>query len=300
MNKLIIHSTLTSQAIIEFAALCVSGWVTSNKIESAGFAYLIDTADGSHHITPNKTSKKSHADLTDELLLLLLCFSLLDSKIDCLGDWSCQKQIEHAINWIKTGESACKPLSINDQIHQFSNLTLIDLTEVHDLFENKECSIKTTMCSTKFPELFPFSNVYDATHASLRHVSGNECYITFEDEDSPIKHKFDAPCPADFIFNEWRSAFEGKKAPRFQKKTSKPKSYYRSSNDRWKIAKMIGEIPTEHKKRVFSWVNETIRTVDSYHDSRGSDGPLPEKFEITFGEQKLIATQELVFSFAKE
>lgn len=299
MNKLKVQTFLSNQATAEFAALCVTGWVTSNKIESAGFKYLVDTADGSHHFSIEKISKKPLADLTDELLLLLLGLSLIGSNIVCAGEWSSPKEIEHALNWITRGESICKQLSMGDKINQLTNLTLQDLQEIHDLFANKENSAKECLYSAKFRELFPFSDLYDSSHGSLRHAGGNECYIAFTDEKLAIKHKIDAPCPADFRYEEWRSSFEGRKPPGVRKNSNKPKSYYRSATDRWKIAKMIGEIPIEHKEKVFSWVNSTIKTVDAYHDTRGSEGPLPERFEIAFGEQKLVATQELVFSFDK-
>lgn len=299
MNKLIFQSTHSISAITEYVALCVTGWITANRIRSSGFEYLLDTTGDSHQFTIEKISKKTLSDLVDELILFLLGLSMLDSKIECIGEWSSQKEIKHAIDWLKSKESFCKPLSDRDQIHHLTNLTLQDLQEIHELFENKERSTNECLYSAKFRELFPFSDLYDSNHGSLSHAGGNECYIDFADEKSPIKHKIDAPCPADFRFEECRSSFEGRKPPRFRKTTSPSKGYNRSANDRWKIAKMLGEIPVEYKPRVYSWVNSTIKTVDAYHDTRGSEGPLPERFEIAFGEQKLVATQELVFSFDK-
>lgn len=300
MNKLLFQSTLSSSAIIEYVALCVTGWITTNRIRTSGFEYLIDTTGDSHQFAIEKISKKPLSDLVDELILFLLGLSALDSKIECIGEWKSLDKIEHAIDWIKSKESFCKPLSNSNQIHHLTNLTLQDLQEIHELFENEEKSTTECLYSAKFSELFPFSDLYDSNHGSLRHAGGNECYIDFADEKSPIRHKIDAPCPADFRYEEWRSSFEGRKPPRFRKNTSPSKGYYRSANDRWKIAKMLGEIPVEHKPKVYSWVNSTIKTVDAYHDTRGSDGPLPEKFDLDFGDQKITATRDLVFSFGKK
>ena len=285
MNGLKIQSHFSQPAIIEFAALCVAGWVTGNEIKSPSFSYTVETTDDWHHLSIDQSSKKAFTDLMDELLMVLMGLSMLGSNIEIEGHWSNETRMRHAWNWTRSHSNSTPPLSQSFRIHPLSNLTLDDLIAIHELFET----------SDDFASLFPFCNLYDSSHGSLRHFKGNECYIKFEQGKTPITHKIDSPNPADLRFDQWLSAFENRTAPKAPKFNAKSKGYYKSANDRWKIAKMLGEIPGEHKSRVFAFVDDVINTVNEYHDTRGVQGPLPERFEIVFDHMKLVANPELVF-----
>ncbi|MDX2106128.1 MAG: hypothetical protein SFY67_06965 [Candidatus Melainabacteria bacterium] len=285
MHSLKIQSQLPQQAIIEFVALCVAGWVTGNEIKSSSFRYTVETTDDWYHISIDQTSKKAFTDLTEELLMLLLGLATLTAHIEIEGHWSNEDRIRHAYDWTRSHSNSIPQLSQSSPIHPLSNLTLDDLIAIHELL-NK---------SNDFASLFPFCDLYDSSHGSLRHFKGNECYVKFEQNKAPITHKIDSPNPADLRFDQWLSALENRTAPKAPKFNAKSKGYFKSANDRWKIAKMLGEIPGEHKSRVFAFVNDVINTVNEYHDTRGSQGPLPERFEIAFDHMKLIANPELVF-----
>lgn len=299
MNYLSVRSSIPKQAIIEFSALCVAGWVTSNEIQSVGFKYIFDTTDDEHKISFEKTSKKSFSEIIAEPLALLLGLSMLDSKIECAGEWSNEEQIQHAVSWADTRKCSCKPLSMNQPVHQLTSLTLNDLMEIYDLFEKLEGSSRMPYTSKLFAEIFPFSSLYDSTHGSLRHFRGNETYITFTENQAPITHKIDSPNPVDFHLDEWLYFLAGKKAPKTRNYFKiAPKGYFKTEVDRWKVSKMLGEVPEEHKARVYAWVDDSINTVNHFHDSRGADGPLPAMFEISFGDQTMTATQDLVFDLS--
>lgn len=286
MHNLKIQSQIPQQAIIEFVALCVAGWVTSNEIKSSSFRYTVETADNWYHIAIEHLSKRAFTDLMDELLMVLLSLSMLGSNIEIEGDCSNEARIRHAYDWTRSHSYSNSPLSQTSPIHPLTSLTLDDLIAIHELFET----------SNDFASLFPFCTLYDSSHGSLRHFKGNECYIKFELGKTPITHKIDSPNPADLRFDQWLSDFENRKAPKAPKFNAKAKGYFKSANDRWKIAKMLGEIPGEHKNRVFAFVNDVINTVNEYHDTRGSQGPLPERFEIAFDHMKLVANPELIFN----
>lgn len=63
---------------------------------------------------------------------------------------------------------------------------------------------------------------------------------------------------------------------------------------RWRISKLLGAVPQQHKARVFSWAAEAINSVDEFHNARGGV-PLPEIFECRYDHARLVADRELRF-----
>lgn len=300
MNLLSVRTSHSQPLIISFSALCVTGWVTSNQIKSA-FRYVFEKTKEGHLISIEKTSKKKFSDIIDELLSLLLGLSLLeDTKIECSGEWSNEEQIQHAVSWANAQECSCNPLSMDQPLHQLTKLSLQDLADIHELFETLEGSSRMDCTSKEFASIFPFSNLYDSTHGSLRHSKGNETYIEFVENQAPITYKVDSPRPCEFHFDEWCCAFEGKPAPKLRKNTQKQKGYFKSEYDRWQTSKLLGDVPEEHKAQVFAWVENSINTVNYFHDTHGADGPLPDKFEIKIGDKTMTATPDLIFGLSEK
>ncbi|MBX9666509.1 MAG: hypothetical protein K2X93_02775 [Candidatus Obscuribacterales bacterium] len=296
MNRLLIDSKFSAGTVIEYAALCLSGWVYENKIESDLLCCELELRDGKLIFTLSPPARVHAKFEREEAICLMLGMLNIGAIVEVDGEWRKNRSVKHAMQW--AAERQWTVQDANTAIHPYSHLKLSDLQIIHDCLIDKKISVSKMNSDFEMSRIFPFVDCYGGSYGPLRHRSGNEIQVKLVDNEFPLGHKLSAPVPCEGVYEGWLYAEAGKPSPRRRFDPKNPGPYRDSLTNQWKVAHMLGSVPEEHKSKVYSWVTDCFNALAKYHDTRGGV-PIPEVFEIEFDGYRMTATQKFVFRLEK-
>lgn len=292
-NRIVVTTTLPLGAVIEFAALCIAGWISTPKIVGSVLAYEFALTNHQIVLTFTTHPKADGEAIAEELLSLLLGLFSLGAAVEAEGDVFDQNQLNKAIAWANSIRFSAH--SLDEPIHRFFRITLMDLEFVFRYLADRTTPISNYWNDQVYASNFPYLDVYAGDNGSIRHKSGAEISIEWTGNKFVRSHKLVVPRASDAIVSRYRCEISGKK---FKDKkipletSSGP--YRKSFQNQMRAARMLGQVPPEHQQRVFAWFSSVFNDVDYFHDTRGGI-PLPNIFEIEFDGCKMTATHDFDF-----
>lgn len=293
-NQIIVRGEIAKGIIKELIGLCVGGWLEGDQIQGAVLSYSVDFSEACQlKILTKKTgplTKEAH----EELMCLVFGLFAMGIEFSAEGAFFDHDELREALVWIE--RQSQDQFEVSQTIHPNSHLTLVDLGTIHDLLTDQVETIEALEGDSGFAREFPLVDIYNGCYGNMRHKSGHEVFINWQENKFAKRHKIDAANPGFESCKRYRCERDGKRYRRPQKNVSKagPYGYRKSVENRWKVAYMLGSIPAECKSRVYAWVVQVFNSVDFYHDTRGG-AELPSIFSIEFGDYRMTATHDFVF-----
>ncbi len=174
-----------------------------------------------------------------------------------------------------------KDNSCDKPFDERSNLTPNDLGEIWLSLAQANQPIETLLCDQAFAALFPYADLVAGTYEKLRHKSGCVIHIQSRKDGIILSHSIDAPNPV------------STKAPS-NCGIFKEDGYLGTDESRWRISKMLGAVPPQHKSKVFAWAHDAINLVEEFHNTHGGV-QRPEIFECHYDDVHLTCDRDLRF-----
>lgn len=296
--KLKFHTATKLGTLVEFVALAVRGTITSTKISALCATYILEENQekGTIEITIQNSKQRSAAEFGREMLQALCAISMTGcSELEIFG-FNKNVPVLEFYEWYQSRGVAC--LSNSEPIDARANLTLDDLENIFAALSPSNQSIESLLNMPHFATIFPYANFIAGDCESLRHASGCEVLITTRKDGVVTAHRIDAPEPVSNIMNSWQHT-SSTTAPVASLPTASSNIFdvagYRGCDEsRWRISKMLGAVPSDHKERVFSWAADAIYSVDDFHNTHGGVN-LPESFRYHIGDVHITADRDLKF-----
>lgn len=297
IERLTVTTSLPVEAILEFAALCVGGWVSARKIKGEFVDYELAVNNNTIVMTCKKNSEAKRSNLIEELRLLLLGLFSIGAEVEGQGSLFIKEPLSNVILWARSKEFTTP--SLDAQIHPLFRITLADLLCAYKYLGDRTIGISQHWNDPIYESAFPFMDVYAGDKGYIRHKSGAEILIGWIGNEFVGTHKFNVPHASEEVLKMYDCQSSGKK---FEKKktpvATKTGPYRKSHAARVKAARILGEVPQQDQKRVFDWFADVFNSVDYFHDTRGGI-VLPPIFEIEFNDCKLTATHDFEFELIK-
>ncbi|OPZ90293.1 MAG: hypothetical protein BWY75_00797 [bacterium ADurb.Bin425] len=300
MNNLLqINQNCPAPLAVELAALCVEGWVAGNKVRGEFFNYEMAPGKEQCLVITERPQVKQGEAAFGELCSVIIGFFAQGIEVRPSGAIFQDLSIENLLNWL----SAETPRKLNPDLavpyHKDSHLSLGDLIEINHWLSQKEQSIADLERMPQFTATFPLVDIYAGDYSNLRHRSGHEIFMVWQDNKFAEQHKIDAPTPADELQRKY-ACFRAGKVYRQKAGVNLDRlgPYRKSSENRQKYAYLLGGLPESEKRRIFRWLADTANDIDYYHDSRGGQ-VIPEIFEIAFEDKVLTANRDLILRLRK-
>lgn len=296
--KLRFRTDTSLGVLTEFLSLAVSGGVSANKVraQSATYSLAEDKDLAAVEIVVQNSKQRSAADFNQEITQALCAISLIGGKdLEGFG-FSKSVPIQKFYEWFQAQDLA--KLSNYAPFDASTNLTLVDLENIFQALSFAKQPVDNLVCDSKFTAVFPYANVIAGKYESLRHSSGCEVFLDTRKDGVIIGHRIDAPDPVRELMSAWRVEIV---SIRESGVSQKPYTSifdidgYRGNNEsRWRISKMLGGVPPEHKQAVFEWAANAIYDVEEFHSTRGGV-QLPETFQYRVNDVRLTADRNLKF-----
>ncbi|MBN8658828.1 MAG: hypothetical protein J0M35_00580 [Candidatus Obscuribacter phosphatis] len=298
MNNLLqINQNCPAPLAVELAALCVSGSVAGNKVRGEFFNYEMAPGKDQCLVITERPQLKQGEAAFGELCSVIIGFFAQGMEVRPSGAIFQDHSIETLLNWLST--ETPRKLDLAVPYHKDSHLSLGDLIEINHWLSQKEQAIADLERMPQFTATFPFVDIYAGDYSNLRHRSGHEIFMVWQDNKFAEQHKIDAPAPADELQRKY-ACFQAGKVYRHKPglRLDRLGPYRKSRENRQKYAYLLGGLPESEKRRIFRWLADTANDIDYYHDSRGGQ-VIPEIFEIAFEDKVLTATRDLILRLRK-
>lgn len=284
-------------ATIELVALATHGSVSKAKVSASAATYSFE--EKQHEFTVTVKSSKQHSAETfrAEVIHMLCALMLIGTdSLDASG-FTKNDQMDEVLNWLSAQNIS--PLSFGEPIDDNTNLTLDDLENIWRALVPLQRSVDTIMLDTEYTGLFPYADLVAGRYERLRHCSGSEISLETRQDASIISHRIDAPNPVTTLvadLNDTKELAVAGKGRQFNptKSIFDPDGYRGSNESRWRVSKMLGAVPRQHKEEVFRWAANVINTVDEFHNTHGGVA-LPKSFEYRYDDVLLTADTTLKF-----
>lgn len=282
-------------AIIEFVALALHGWVIKTKVTAQYATYFFEESPRGHEftVTVRKLRYGNAEVFKTEVVSVLCALHFLGANSLEASGFSKNHPLVDVSTWLITQRIAS--LSGDGPIDERTNLKLSDLQDIWQSLAFSAQPIRLLDRDTEFTTLFPYANIIAGFYESLRHRSGCEIPLGTRKDGTITEHRVDAPDPGRDLFRRWKQTPDS--SPTLVNNRIGiylPDSYRGLDESRWRVSKMLGAAPPQHKSRVFAWADNAIFTVDEYHNTRGGV-PIPLIFECRYDDMYLTADRELRF-----
>lgn len=286
-------------AIIEFVALAARGSVVKTKVSAASASYVFEKNQQNDGFVVTVKNSKQHSaeEFRAELVHVLCALKLLGAReFESIG-FSKGVHLDEVL--ARLDEQNVLPLVGEETIEARTNLTLNDLDTIWQALAVSVLPVGTMMCDTEFTSAFPYADLMAGTYVSLRHASGCEISLETRRDDTITAHRIDAPSPVTGLvarlIDVGTSSLSCNGKP--NNKASgifDPDGYRGTDESRWRVSKMLGSVPLQHKPEVFAWAANVINSIDEFHSTRGGVA-LPKSFECRYGDMRLVADHNLKF-----
>lgn len=282
--------------VAEFVGLALRAEVSAKRIAASAASYVLEKrADGSFAITVKKSAAASADDFSTEILKLRCALQNLEVTACDAQGFSKNIPLTELTNWFASQSTVDNaefaPLN--------SELNLADLGEIFEALTSSQRPVEKCLDDPRFFALFPYADFVAGSYTSLRHRSGFEIKLHTRNDGTIVSHRLDAPDPVGRIHTLWSSWFSGRGPTKLLATEGSHGVYHidgylGSDESRWRISRLLGAVPAEHKPRVFKWAAEVINSVEEYHSTRGGV-KLSDIFECTYDNERLIADSDLRF-----
>lgn len=290
-NLLHVETDVPLGAVIEYFGLCFDSWIDGNAVVCENERYTFSENGGK--LSVEIKFKKSVKLSCDGAISAAQKLMSLGAQVDAEGAWCKVPAVKEAL--CSTAKKTKQAPNMDLPIHSYCRLTLSDLNQIHDLLSVQKTPADRIRYDDGPRSIFPYLDLFAGDYGSMRHRSGNEIHMNWIGNQTPGRHKIDAPIPSgtDLLKSKTKNTSNDTNGD------SKPLGPYRKSDtNRWRIAYMLGGIPDADKPRVFDWVTNCFHDIDYFHDTRGGIA-LPDVFEIEFSTGKLTATHDFVFQLER-
>ncbi|QQR57843.1 MAG: hypothetical protein IPG59_23200 [Candidatus Melainabacteria bacterium] len=278
-------SAFAPAILIELIGWCLDGSISESEIKTRKRTYFYDLTDEGVTVK----IKDDEPDIEDDVDLLFLVKAFLglnligaDVRVD--GLWRGRFPDGEFLQKNLKPDMLIKDLDQSLVYDVF--LSLNNLLEVRQILTIQSKPITDLLKDKAFCSAFPSVQSKWGDYGFMRHRSGTEIKTTWNDKVYIKSHGYEAPCPVEELLEAWikLKKIDVDVDPGFQS--------YRVN--KWKLAKMLGRVPQEHKQKVYEWVNDTQFAIEEFHDSHGRTYT-PETFECYFGNSVITADRNYVF-----
>jgi len=296
MSRILFETTLPDSAVVEFAAVCMHNYIAGSTIACKNFQLqVLKTDDGKIAFEPLQSA--AALDLDDdlsEIVKLQLGLFLLEGEVTIEGGWRFKVAPR---NFVIELMGDHKPLAVlNEPLNQETALTLADLVEIHDLLNAQPEPLSQLCDHQRFKIAFPNVNSGIGMYEHLRHRRGHEVFGRWAEDGSIESYRIDAPSPCESLFQAWNKKFGSKpKRKNVDFDDIADGGFQNSPENRWRIARILNEVPDSKKADAFAWVTKTIMAVEEFHSTRGGRS-IPEEFEFWFDDKAIVANRKLEFT----
>ncbi len=288
-------------ATIEFVALATKGTVVKNKVVSPAATYLVEENPSERAFTlmVKNSKQRSTEEFNAEVIHVFCALRLMGAKTILESGFGKSKNFPptEILTWLRAPSTAA--LSHELPIDERTNLTVNDLVDIWRLLVQTEQPVEVLLNNTEFIEIFPYADLVAGEYEKLRHKSGCEVSLQTRKNGTISEHRIDAPNPVSNLVTRLReSSGQSLVSATLEKKPSifHKDGYWGGDESRWRISKMLGAVPPQHKSAVFAWAADAINKMDEFHNTRGGV-QLPTIFECRFDDVHLTADRDLKFEF---
>lgn len=282
-------------AVIEFMALALHGTVVGNKVAAHSSTFLFEVRPNELEFTVfvRKLRQGNSEVFETEVMSVLCALHSIGAKSLETSGFSKSISVVDMSTWLQ--EQIFASLSSDEPIDKRTNLTLRDLQDIWHSLSFSRQPVRFLELDSEFTKLFPCVSIVAGIYKSLRHRSGCEIQLQTRKNCTIVSHSVDAPSPVFDLLQRWKQTSASTCVHDNDRIGIYLANSYRGLDEsRWRISKMLGAVPSQHKPRVFAWADESIFAVDEYHITRGGV-PLPLVFECRYDDVHLSADRELRF-----
>ncbi|MCW5824696.1 MAG: hypothetical protein KIT34_18000 [Cyanobacteria bacterium TGS_CYA1] len=265
-----------SEVIAELACLCLYGSISDSEIRTRKCCYVYEISDQSLilKLHEDEPDIEDDIDLLD-LIKVFLALCVIGAEVQVEGMWRGRFPDQEFLQKHK-----------NHSLDFDVPLALEDLPEIRQWLWGQTRSIEELLQDPAFRLVFPSVQSRFGEYGFMRHRSGTEIRATWNDRIYLAGHGFEAAYPLQEMFEAWI---------KLKKIDYEPDDgFERYRANKWKLARLLGRVPQEHKQKVYEWVNDTQFSIEEFHDSHGRTYT-PETFECYFANSVITADRNYNF-----
>ncbi|MDX2107329.1 MAG: hypothetical protein SFY67_13090 [Candidatus Melainabacteria bacterium] len=265
-----------NEVIVELVGLCIYGSISDSEIRTRKCCYVYEISDQSVilKLHEDEPDIEDDIDLLD-LIKVFLALSVIGAEVQVEGMWRGRFPDQEFLQKHK-----------NHSLDFDVPLALEDLPEIRQWLWGQTRSIEELLQDPAFRLVFPSVQSRFGAYGFMRHRSGTEIRTTWTDNVYVAGHGFESAYPLQEMLEAWI------KLKKLDYDPDEGFTSYRAN--KWKLARLLGRVPKEHKQKVYEWVNDTQFSIEEFHDSHGRTYT-PESFECYFANSVITADRNYNF-----